>query len=246
MLHLRGRPLFVLVLALAVAPPARAPAQEPVGGFWVRDTPLPTLHETKDGTARAQELEPCVHSVSLSVTDAGAQTAAKRREPCSGAGTAFTGPITLFRTEAYASTHSWTPLPERARAGDAFDLAVHVVLEGEMSDLSGRPMLGGAGTALIEHASGNFLAAAGVQEREGGKDTQTVRYTFPAPHPRGDGVLRLLVRIVGPGGVAELDYRYHFVTSAQVERTLKVEAFDGQNDPTREHLPLSLWVTVTE
>lgn len=246
MRHLRGWFLLVLASALAAAPPATAPAQEPVGGFWVRDNPLPTLHETKDETAGARELEACVHSVSLSMTHGDGQTAAKRREPCSGAGTAFTGPITHFRTEAWSSTHSWTPLPERARAGDAFDLAVHVVLNGEMSDPSGRPMLGGAGTALVERASGRTLAAAGAEGRQGGEDSKPLRFTFPPPDPRGDGVLGLLVRIWGPGGVAEISYRYHFVTSAQVERTLKVEAFDGQNDPTREHLPLSLWVTVTE
>ena len=50
-----------------------------------------------------------------------------------------------------------------------------------MSDPSGRPMLGDAGTALIEHASGRTLAAAGAKGREGGRDSQTIRFTFPPP-----------------------------------------------------------------
>ena len=209
------------------------------------ETPRDTSAATKDETASARELEACIHSVSLSVTDAGAQTAAKRREPCSGAGTAFTGPITLFHTEAYSSTHSWTPLPRRARAGEAFDLAVHADLEGETNTPGDLTFLGHARTTLIEHASGNLLVRCRRKEHEGGKDTRTVRFTFPAPDPRGDGVLRLLCASWDRGS-RRARYRYQFVTSAEVERTLKLEAFDGQNDPTREHLPLSLWVTVME
>nr|MCU0259117.1 hypothetical protein [Solirubrobacteraceae bacterium] len=229
------------LIAGALLPSSPSQAQEAVGGFWLREPPRASEQPAKDETSKARELEPCIHSVSLSITPEGAaRSAAQRREPCSGAGTAFTGPITQFMTEDYASTHSWTPPPERARAGDTVELVARVALEGRSS--SGGTVLASAGTLLLAAPYGEPLAHAHVKGA-GEAEPQLVRFTFPQS---AAGAAQLIARSVGPGGVGEVVYRYRFVASADVQRTLDLEAWDGENDPRREQPPLTLAVAVRE
>ncbi len=237
-----GMAAFLLLLPAL----ARAQAPEPPGGFWLLGPPIVTPSPSKETESKAVDLDPCDHSVSASATAEGAQTRGKRRDPCRSEGNSHTGPITFFQTESFESRHAWSGLPPRARAGETVQLAAIAELSGAQTDRGGRSHLGGAGTAIVAVATGERITHAGSRwpEMEPGHGTGT--FTFPAPHPRGDNVLRLVARFHGPGGTGEVVFRYTFVASADVERTLRLEAWDGENDPKREQLPLTLAVAVQE